>query len=78
MKHHVNKSRCNMEVSETDTDLEGPFELLPPEILENIFVQYTLSEKDVFNISLTCRRFREICCSNELWKQKSKRRYWYM
>jgi len=40
-------------------------EQLPPEILEKIFSSIDI--QDVFNISLTCQRFREISSSSEIW-----------
>ena len=41
-------------------------ERLPTEILEKIFSSIEL--KDLLNISLTCRRFREVGSSSEIWR----------
>ena len=46
--------------------LKMSIERLPTEILEKIFSSIEL--KDLLNISLTCRRFREVGSSSEIWR----------
>ena len=48
--------------------------LLPNEIIEIILLSDTLSHDDLARLALVCRKWRDVCCSNELWKQKLRKR----
>ena len=58
-----------------ETQTETALLHLPNEIVEMILLDDRLTHSDLGRMACVCMKWRDVCYSNELWKQKLKKRY---
>ena len=53
----------------------SPLLHLPVEIVEMILLNDVLTYSDLGRMARVCSKWRDVCYSNELWKQKLRKRF---
>ena len=59
----------------SESETESPLLHLPNEIVEMILLTDVLTHDDLGRMARVCSLWRDVCCSNELWKQKLRKRF---